>query len=170
METMYDLMYLAFGRIRRVITYMLGAMNGSTSNQFSKALGLGTQHELAHGAGKPGGFIRQGKWNVCLAENLARFLQKMAGTPEGDGTLLDNTMVLMGTSNSRTHNNHNYPLIFAGGNNMGFKHNGTLLRKEWRRHAYVRSLFTVNRMGISDTAFSGWRGRFVRAVRLRPSR
>ena len=131
-------------------------MHDSTSNQFSKALGLGTQHELAHGAGKPGGFIRQGKWNVCLAENLARFLQKMADTPEGDGSLLDNTMVLMGTSNSRTHNNHNYPLIFAGGNNMGFKHNQYLTyEKNGEDMPMSDLLFTMlNRMGISDTGFS----------------
>ena len=157
METMYDLMYLAFRTdSTRINTYMLGAMNGSTSNQFSKALGLGTQHELAHGAGKPGGFIRQGKWNVCLAENLARFLQKMADTPEGDGSLLDNTMVLMGTSNSRTHNNHNYPLIFAGGNNMGFKHNQYLTyEKNGEDMPMSDLLFTMlNRMGISDTGFS----------------
>ena len=157
METMYDLMYLAFRTdSTRIITYMLGAMNGKTSNQFSKALGLGTQHELAHGAGKPGGFIRQGKWNLCLAENLARFLQKMADTPEGDGSLLDNTMVLMGTSNSRTHKNYNYPLIFAGGNNMGFKHNQYLTyEKNGEDMAMSDLLFTMlNRMDITDTGFS----------------
>ena len=161
METMYDLMYLAFRTdSTRAITYMLGAMNGETSNQFSKALGLGSQHELAHGAGKPGGFIRQGTWNICLAENLARFLQKMADTPEGDGSLLDNTTVLFGTSNSRTHNNHNYPLILAGGGNMGFKHNQYLTyQKGGDDVAMSNLLFTMlNRMDITDTGFSDSQG------------
>ena len=113
-RTMYDLLYLAFQTdSTRIATYMLSAMNGGLSNQFPKALGLGSQHELAHGAGKPGGFPRQGQWNQCLIDNLAHFLQRLAETSEGDGSMLDNTMVLLGTSNSRTHNNHNYPLVLA---------------------------------------------------------
>ncbi|MCZ6675236.1 MAG: DUF1552 domain-containing protein [Verrucomicrobia bacterium] len=158
-RTMYDLMYLAFQTdSTRIATYMLSAMNGNTSNQFSKALGLGTQHELAHGAGKPGGFPRQGQWNQCLAEHLAHFLQRLADTPEGEGCMLDNTMVLCGTSNSRTHNNHNYPLILAGGANMGMKHGQFLSFNDGdddKDKPMSNLLFTMlNRMGVSDTGFS----------------
>ena len=157
MKTMYDLMYLAFQTdSTRVATYMLGAMNGETSNQFPKALGLGSQHELAHGAGKPGGFPRQGQWNQCLVENLARFLQRLADTPEENGSLLDNTLVLCGTSNSRTHNNHNYPLILAGGANMGFKHGQYLTYNDDGEDGVMSDLlFTLlNRTGAADTGFS----------------
>ena len=45
----------------------------------------------------------------------------------GEGTLLDNTLVYYGSSNSNTHNNRNYPLILAGGRSMGFRH-GQYLR------------------------------------------
>ena len=157
MRTMYDLIYLAFQTdSTRIATYMLSAMNGNTSNNFPKALGLGSQHELAHGAGKPGGFPRQGRWNQCLIENLARFLQRLADTPEGDGNMLDNTMVLLGTSNSRTHNNHNYPLVFAGGGNMGLKHGQYLTYSEDGQDKPMSNLlFTMlNRMGVSETEFS----------------
>ncbi|MGI9428800.1 MAG: DUF1552 domain-containing protein, partial [Bythopirellula sp.] len=76
-RTMYDLLYLAFqSDSTRIATYMLSAMNGNTSNQFSRALGLGSQHDLAHGAGKEEGFPRQGLWNQCLVEHLAYFLQR----------------------------------------------------------------------------------------------
>ncbi len=156
-RTMYDLMYLAFQTdATRLATYMLSAMNGKTSNSFSHALGLGTQHELAHGAGKPGGFPRQGKWNRCLVENLGRFLQRLADTPEGDGNMLDNTMVLCGTSNSRTHNNRNYPLVLAGGANMGLKHGQYLTYNDDGDDAPMSNLlFTMlNRMGAADTGFS----------------
>ncbi|MDA7915990.1 DUF1552 domain-containing protein [Verrucomicrobia bacterium] len=157
MRTMYDLMYLAFRTdSTRYATYMLSAMNGNISNQFPKALGLGTQHELAHGAGKKGGFPRQGKWNQCLIENLGYFLQRMADTPEGNSNMLDNTMVLLGTSNSRTHNNHNYPLVFAGGANMGIKQGQYLdFNKDGKDTPMSNLLFTMlNRMGVSDTGFS----------------
>ncbi len=156
-KTMYDLMYLAFQTdSTRYITYMLSAMNGEVSGQFSRALGLDSQHRLAHDAGKPNGFVNQGKWNVCLVEHLARFLQRLAETPEGDGNMLDNTMVLCGTSNSRTHNNRNYPLIFAGGGSMGIKHNQYLQYSDDGEDVPMSNLlFTMlNRMGVSDTGFS----------------
>ena len=158
-RTMYDLMYLAFQTdSTRYITYMLSAMNGEVSREFSRALGLDHQHRLAHDAGKPGGFPNQGKWNQCLVENLARFLQRLVDTPEGGGNMLDNTMVLCGTSNSRTHNNHNYPLVFAGGGSMGIKHNQYHIfnsGKDANDQPMSNLLFTLlNRMGVSDSGFS----------------
>ncbi len=156
-RTMYDLLYLAFQTdSRRIATYMLSAMKGNISNQFSRALGLGSQHELAHGAGKEGGFPRQGQWNQCLTENLAYFLQRMADTNEGDSNMLDNTLVLLGTSNSRTHNNHNYPLIFAGGANMGIKQGQYLTYNDSGEDQPMSNLlFTMlNQMGVTNDRFS----------------
>jgi hypothetical protein len=46
---------------------------------------------------------------------------------EGDGSVLDNTCILYGSSNSKTHNNNNYPLVLAGGKDMGYGH-GQYLR------------------------------------------
>jgi hypothetical protein len=156
-RVMYDLIYLAFRTdSTRVATYMLSAMNGNVSNQFPKALGLTSQHDLAHKAGKPGGFPRQGKWNQCLIENLAHFLHRLNDTPEGDGTMLDNSMILLGTSNSRTHNNRNYPLVLAGGANLGMKHGQFLTYNKGKQDQPMSNLlFTLlNRMGASDTEFS----------------
>lgn len=36
--------------------------------------------------------------------------------------MLDNSVVLYGSSNSNTHNNRNYPLLLAGGAGLGLKH------------------------------------------------
>jgi hypothetical protein len=164
-RTMYDLMYLAFQTdSTRYITYMLSAMNGEVSRAFSRALGLDDQHRLAHDAGKEGGFPNQGKWNQCLVETLAHFLQRLADTPEANGTMLDNTMVLCGTSNSRTHNNHNYPLIFAGGGNMGIKHDQYHIfndGKDNKDKPMSNLLFTMlNRMDVADAGFSDSTGDF----------
>jgi hypothetical protein len=57
-----------------------------------------------------------------MAQQLSYFLERLAAAPEGDGTMLDNTVVLYGSSNSNTHNNNNYPLLLAGGKNMGLRH------------------------------------------------
>ena len=51
-----------------------------------------------------------------------RALERLASAEEADGSVLDRTVVLYGSSNSETHNNSNYPLVLAGGKSMGFKH------------------------------------------------
>ncbi|HAY78683.1 MAG TPA: hypothetical protein DCY79_02615 [Planctomycetaceae bacterium] len=125
-RTMYDLMYLAFQTdTTRVATYMIGQVAGATTiaNTFPQALGLpGNWHGLAHGAGKKGGYEKLGRFDQFLAEQLSYFLKRLQDTPEGDATLLDRTLVFYGSSNSRTHNNNNYPLVLAGGGALGVQH------------------------------------------------
>ena len=54
-------------------------------------------------------------------EQFARFLGKMKGIEDGDGSLLDHSMVLFGSGmgNGNAHTNLNLPVVLAGG---GFKH------------------------------------------------
>lgn len=130
-QTMYDLIFLAFQTdSTRAATYQLGSMNGATSiaGKFPQLLEIGgNMHSVAHGAGKPGGFKRQGEWDQFLVSQMAYFMERLASTPEGEGNLLDRTVLFFGSSNSRTHNNTNYPLILAGGRGLGF--NGGALHK-----------------------------------------
>ena len=86
-------------------------------------LGFGNKiHGLAHGWNKKGGAEALGKWDQYLAEQFSRFLTRLKETEEAGGNLLDHTMVLYGSSNSQTHNNNNYPLLLAGGSELGLKH------------------------------------------------
>ena len=62
-----------------------------------------------------------GTYDKFQGDLLARFLHKMADTPEGEGSMLDNTIVYYGTSNSKTHVNKSYPLMVAGGRNLGIR-------------------------------------------------
>ncbi len=126
MRTMYDLIVLAFQTdSTRVATYQIGNMNGATSiaGKFPSLLGLGANmHKLAHGWNKKGGAEALGNWDLFLAEQFAWFVDRLKSIPEGEGSLLDNTMLLYGSSNSRTHNNTNYPLVLAGGRGLGVRH------------------------------------------------
>jgi hypothetical protein len=63
------------------------------------------------------------KWFVA---HLARFLQRLNETQDGDGTLLANTMVLYGGGMSWTHQSSNLPMLLAGGSNLGLKHGSHL--------------------------------------------
>lgn len=155
-RTMYDLLFLSFQTdTSRIATYQIGSMNGATSlaGKFPTALGLGTHHSLAHGAGKKGGFERQGRYDQFLAEQLAYFLNRLNETSEGDVTLLDQTMVFYGSSNSRTHNNSNYPLLLAGGNGLGLKHNQSL---QFSARTPLSNLFVtmLDRLNVPVDSFS----------------
>lgn len=133
-RTMYDLMFLAFQTdSTRAATYQIGNMNGATSlaGKFPQLLGFANKmHSLAHGARKgEKGAENLGRWDQFLTEQLAYFIERLKKTEEGDGTLLDHTMVFYGSSNSNTHQNSNYPLILAGGDKLGIQH-GQFLRMD----------------------------------------
>lgn len=119
-KTLYDLIFLAFQTdSTRVASYMLSPMDGSIVQTLPKLLGfkIGTHHSIAHKD-----HIEHGKLNQYFIQDLVQFLDKLKSAKEGDSNMLDNTAVLFGSSNSKTHNNKNYPLVLAGGKNMGFKH------------------------------------------------
>ena len=78
--------------------------------------------QLAHDWDKPGGAEKLGQWDRFMAEQLAYFLDRLESAQEDNGSLLDNSVVLYGSSNSVTHDNNNYPLVLAGGAAMGLKH------------------------------------------------
>jgi hypothetical protein len=164
-KAMYDLMSLAFRTdSTRVATYMLGQVAGATTiaNAFPACLGLpGNWHGLAHGAGKKGGAENLGRFDQFLAENHARFLQSLADSQEGDGSVLDRTLVLYGSSNSRTHNNHNYPLLLAGGRSLGLRH-GRYLRYDEKQTRFSNLFLTMlHRLGVNADHFADSTGEFT---------
>ncbi len=166
-RTMLDLLVLAFQTdSTRFATYQLASMHGATSIavKFSQLLGFGDgTHALAHGWNKPGGAEKLGKWDQWQAENLAYFLGKLAAVKEGNGNLLDNTVVLYGSSNSNTHNNLNYPLVLAGGRNLGLKH-GEHRRFDEGIPLSNLYLTLLHRMGIEQEKFADSNGEMTELV------
>lgn len=125
-RTMYDLIYLALRTdSTRVATYQITNMADCSSKaaKFPQLQGFkDSLHTLAHGWDKPEGAEALGRWDRFMAEQLAYFLQRLSSAQEAEGSLLDHSIVLYGSSNSITHNNSNYPLVLAGGSSLGFKH------------------------------------------------
>jgi hypothetical protein len=125
-RTMYDLIYLAFRTdSTRVATYQITNMADCSSKaaKFPQLQGFkDSLHTLAHDWDKPGGAEKLGRWDCFMAEQLAYFLARLDSAKEGNGSLLDNSLVLYGSSNSTTHTNSNYPLILAGGGQLGLQH------------------------------------------------
>ena len=126
LQTMYELIYLAFKTdSTRIASYQLGRENGvGVSDYLARAVGFRLTHQLSHDTKEPGGWENFGIYCRFISEELGRFATKLKDTPEpgGDGTMLDNTLLLYGSASSAFHLSRNYPLILSGGKNMGFKH------------------------------------------------
>ena len=125
-QTMFELIYLAFKTdSTRVATYQIGRENGvGISDHLARAVGFNLAHSLSHETKNPGGWANFGIYCQFLNEEFSRFAMKLQQSPEpaGTGTMLDNTLVLFGSASSAFHLSRNYPLVLAGGKNMGFKH------------------------------------------------
>ncbi|MFN7736961.1 MAG: DUF1552 domain-containing protein [Pirellula sp.] len=155
-RTMYDLIYLAFRTdSTRVATYQITNMADCSSKAakfpqlegFKKSL-----HSLAHDWNKQGGAEELGRWDQFMAQQLAYFLDRLSGAKEGDGSVLDKTIVLYGSSNSNTHENRNYPLVLAGGRSLGFQHGRYL---KFNEDVPLSNLFVtmLNRVGVETASF-----------------
>ena len=121
---MFDLQRLAYqGDITRVITFQLAR---ETSNRTYPEIGVpDPHHPLTHHGDDPDKIARMAKINAFHVSLFAEHLQKMQETPEGEGSLLDNTMLLYGSGigNPNVHNHTNLPVLVAGGANHGMKGN-----------------------------------------------
>ena len=125
-QTMLDMIYLAFKTdSTRVATYQIGRENGAgVSDRLARAVGFKLAHQLTHDTKYPGGWEKLGKYCRFLNEEFVRFVNRLKETPEpaGKGSMLDNSLILFGSASSAFHLSRNYPLVLAGGHNMGFKH------------------------------------------------
>ncbi len=155
---MYDLIYLAFQTdTTRFATFMTES-EYSTDNlvgHFAKVLFgyKGNTHGLAHE--RPDG-AASGEWEKWRAEQHAYFLKRLRDTPEGDGNMLDNTLVLWGSAHPHgSHSSTNYPLQIAGGNKLGFKH-GNLHNFEGDRKKPLANLFVsmLNAIDVPTEKFA----------------
>ena len=94
-KLMYELQWLAFqADLTRVVTFMLGReLNFRTYPEIGLTQG---HHTMSHHQEKPENIERYAKLNTYQTDLFAWFLNKLASTPEGDGTLLDHSLFLYG--------------------------------------------------------------------------
>jgi hypothetical protein len=121
---MFDLQVLAFqGDVTRVITFQLAR---ETSNRTYPEIGVpDPHHPLSHHGNDPEKIARMAKINQFHVSLFAEYLQKLKETPDGTGSLLDNSLLLYGSGigNPNIHDHTNLPCIVAGGAAGGMKGN-----------------------------------------------
>ena len=156
LRCMYDLMFLALQTdSTRVISYSIGNQRAgaSSADTFPELVTgkKGNLHNIDHGE-------RSGPYDAFMASQFGYFIERLKNAQEGENSLLDNTMVLYGSSNSKTHTNTNYPLVLAGGSKLGLKHGQFLKYKDSKQHGAVplSNLFLtmLQGLGIPSESFS----------------
>ena len=115
-KVMFDLQVLAYqADLTRVITFM---MTPELSAQTYPQIGVpDPHHALSHHENKRESLDKLTKVGTYHTTLFSYYLEKLRNTPDGDGTLLDQVMVLYGSgmSNSNLHNIQKLPIVLAGG-------------------------------------------------------
>ena len=127
-RVMLDLQFLAYqADITRVVTFQ---MNREQSAQNYPWIGVQDgHHDCSHHAGDPERVARFVKINTYHCSLFAHLVEKMAKTPDGDGTLLDQSTLLFGSGmgDGSIHSSHELPLVLVGGG-CGQLKGGRILR------------------------------------------
>ena len=114
-KLMFDLQAVAFASdITRVFAFKLGR---DASNRVYADSGVTTGfHSASHHGEREERVTAFARINRYHIEMIPYFLDKLRRTPDGDGTLLDNTMLIYGSpmGNSNVHNHKRCPLFVAG--------------------------------------------------------
>lgn len=109
-----DMMVMAMACDLTRISSLLWAQAGS--NVRYNWLGLGTEHHtIAHDSSEPAR-AQIAQINTWHAGEVAYLLDALKAVPEGDGTMLDNTLVVWGNelADGWTHSQHPIPIVLAG--------------------------------------------------------
>ncbi len=121
-KLMFDLQVLALqADITRVLTFQLA--RETSTRTYPEAGVPEPHHPLTHHGNNPEKIAKVAKINAFHVSLFAAFLEKLQSTPEGDGSLLDNTLYLYGSGmgNPNVHDHTNLPILIAGGSAGGVK-------------------------------------------------
>src|ERR1700691_2945407 len=113
---LFDLLAVAYqSDITRVFTFM---MSRELSQRTYPQIGVTEQHHsVSHHQNNPEKMAQVVKINTYYARMYAKFLEKLRTTPDGDGSLLDHSLIIYGAgmADSNMHATDPLPLVAVGG-------------------------------------------------------
>jgi hypothetical protein len=152
-KLMTDLQVIALQTdMTRVVTFMLGRAG---SNRSYRAIGISDgHHSITHHQNDPVKIDKVAKIDAHLVKTFAYFLEKLKSTPDGDGNLLDHSLVVYGSSlaDANAHTHHDLPIVLAGGG-CGQLKGGRHLRYEKDTPMNNLLVGVLNKAGVSVEHF-----------------
>ena len=123
-QLMFDLQLLAFQTdLTRVFTFVI-AREGSTRSYPETGV-ADSHHPLSHHQNNAGKLERLARLNAYHVSQVGYFLEQLQAAPDGEGTLLDSTMLLFGSgmSDGHMHLPKNVPTLLVAGKDLGIRGN-----------------------------------------------
>lgn len=159
LRVMADLLVLAFqADITRVSTFVF-ANEGSNRNYRLINVADG-HHDLSHHQNNAEKLQKIRDINRFHIEQFAYMIDRLKRIPEGEGTLLDNSMILYGSGNGdgNRHNHDDLPVLLVG-KAGGRLRTGRHLR--YPRNTPIANLYLemLDRMGVREPSFGDSTGR-----------
>jgi hypothetical protein len=113
---MFDLLTVAYqADVTRVFTFMMS--REASQRTYPQVDVDEPHHSLSHHGNDPEKMARNARINIFHAQQFAKFVEKLHKTPDGDGTLLDHSLVFYGAGmgNGNAHATDPLPLVAVGG-------------------------------------------------------
>ena len=127
-KLMYDLIALAFQTdSSRIVTYVVRKeLSGGVYPEFGVSKDY---HSLTHHGNDPQNLEELAKVDTIYMQHWAYFLNRLKSIKEGDGTLLDRTVLGLSSGMGMGHSKDQLPTIVSGGRGLGLRHQGHLKLK-----------------------------------------
>ena len=149
---LFDLLALAYeADLTRVFTFMMAR---ELSQRTYPNIGVTLPHHvISHHANNPDRVANHATVNTHHVTLFAKFLERLRATPDGDGTLLDHSMILYGSGmgNGNVHAADPLPLVIVGGKGQ-IKGNRHVVAKEHSPNANLL-LSVADRFGVEMNTF-----------------
>jgi hypothetical protein len=150
---MFDLIALAYrANATRVATFMMAA---EVSDQAYDFIGIPDSfHSLSHHGNSPAKLARLTQVQAYNTSLFAEFIGKLAAMPDGEGSMLDHSLILYGSNmgNSNRHDHSELPLALVGGACGKLRGNRHLHCPEPTPLANLH-LAVLEKLGIPATSF-----------------
>lgn len=152
-KLMFDLQLLAFQTdVTRVSAFKMS--RDVSSRVFTESDVKTPFHILSHHQDKPEKLAEFARLNEFHVNQVAYFIDRLANTPDGDGSLLDHSVVLYGSpmGDGSVHNHLRVPLFIAGHGGGSILGNNHVLCADGTPMANVL-LTLLNKMGVEQDGF-----------------
>jgi uncharacterized protein DUF1552 len=149
-KLMFDLQAVAFASdTTRVFSFKMG--RDASNRSYPESGVTAAFHNASHHGEREDRVVEFQKINTYHVGMVPYFLEKLKKTPDGDGTLLDNTLVIYGSpmGNSNVHNHKRCPLFLAGHMGGQLKGNMHLKAEDATPMANV-FVALMHRLGVTD--------------------
>jgi hypothetical protein len=116
LKLMFDIIALAYqANLTRVFTFMMA--REATDRTYNHIGVSDSFHAISHHQNLPKKLVPLGKIQVYNTDVFSKFIAKLAKMPDGDGSMLDHSIILFGSnmSNSNAHNHFPLPTAVVGG-------------------------------------------------------